>query len=165
MEISFSIFFREGNEIRVSLSSFSEEALGDIATDLAGIELVDISLVRQQGDFYADWKTLLQIATSIGKFLSENPNAILYYYCDEINPIPHIRPSHNIQPAEYRNRLFSILFQKGALLFPSLEVEDKPIIIKSDEGTAYIHLIYNSCLKEKAQMISDYLLEIAEGIK
>jgi hypothetical protein len=49
MEVSFSLKYKEGNEIRVSLSSFPETAISDLIERLGGVEIVEVSLVRQRG--------------------------------------------------------------------------------------------------------------------
>ena len=54
MEVSFALSYKEGNEIRVSLSSFTEAAIPDLIGDLGDCEIVEISLIRQSGDETAD---------------------------------------------------------------------------------------------------------------
>ena len=165
MEISFSVVYGEGNEIFVSLSSFSDEALSDLTAITGSVDLVDISLARKSGNLYADWTTLTSITARIAIILKENPDIILYYYCDEISPIPYMRPTRNIKPAEYRNRLFSILTRKTIAGFPGLPVVDTPIMIETENGCAYIHLIYLAHMKQKADAIVSYLIDLAEGLK
>lgn len=163
MEVTFSIKYQEGNELRVSLSTFSKESLDeDLLDKLGDVELVDVTLFRQSGDLRADWKTLNHIIVQIGKILHENPKSIFYYYCDEITPIPNMRDSHGLTPAEYRNKLFSILFKKGASLFLEDDLVDDLITIQTEQGIAYIHLIYHSHIKDKASFIKDELSELAE---
>lgn len=88
MEVSFSLTYKEGNEIRVSLSSFPETAISDLRKHLGGVEIVEVSLVRQRGEDTTDLATLSELVTRVGKFMLENPDIILYYYCDEFNSIP-----------------------------------------------------------------------------
>ena len=42
-----------------------------------------MSLVRQRGEDTTDLATLSELVTRVGKFMLENPDIILYYYCDE----------------------------------------------------------------------------------
>lgn len=93
--------YKEGNEIRVSLSSFPETAVSDLKEQLGSVEIVEVSLVRQCGDDMADLATLSELVERIGKSLIENPNVILYYYCDEINAVPGMRSSRDISSPEY----------------------------------------------------------------
>ena len=157
--------YKEGNEIRVSLSSFPETAVSDLREHLGNIEIVEVSLVRQCGDDMADLATLSELVERIGKFLIENPNVILYYYCDEINAVPAMRSSRDISSPEYRNQLFSILYKKGARQLPELSIIDMPIVFIGEGHKTFIHLIYRDDLQNKADVIKDYLTDIAEGVK
>ena len=165
MEVSFSLTYKEGNEIRVSLSSFPETAISDLKEHLGNVEIVEVSLVRQRGEDMTDLATLSKLVERIGKFLNENPNVILYYYCDEMNSVPGMRPSRDISSPEYRNQLFSILYSKGARQFPELAIIDMPIVFIGEDHKTFIHLIYCEDLQDKADMIKNYLTDIAEGIK
>ena len=165
MEITFSVEYGEGNEISVSLSSFSEEGLTELAQTIGPVDLVDISLIRISGNLKADWETLSSIANPIVRILKETPDVIMYYYCDEISPIPQMRPGREMQPAEYRNRLFTILTRKTMSSFPELGAIDTPLQIKTDKGCAYIHLIYLPHMKGKADFIVTYLMNLAADIK
>jgi glutaredoxin-related protein len=165
MEVTFSITFREGNVIRVSLSSFTDDDLTALNESLGGVKLVNVSLVREKGNLYTDWSTLSKIVMKLGQILIENPDIILYYYCDEITPIPNIRASRRLQPAEYRNRLFSILFQKGTSMFPDYGFIDTPISIISDQGHAFIHLIGLENQRTKIALICSFLIDFANDLK
>ena len=165
MEVTFSITFREGNVIRVSLSSFSDDVLTALNESLDGVQLVNVSLVREKGNLYTDWSTLSKIVMKLGQILIDNPDIILYYYCDEITPIPNIRASRHLQPAEYRNRLFSILFQKGSSMFPDYGFIDSPISILSDQGHAFIHLIGLENQRTRIQRIRSFLIDFANDLK
>lgn len=165
MEVSFSLTYKEGNEIRVSLSSFPETAISDLRKHLGGVEIVEVSLVRQRGEDTTDLATLSELVTRVGKFMLDNPDIILYYYCDEFNSIPGMRPSRDMPGQEYRNQLFSILYTKGARQFPELSIIDMPIFFIGEDYKTFIHLIYRESLQDKADMIKDYLTDIAGGMK
>ena len=165
MEVSFALSYKEGNEIRVSLSSFTEAAIPDLIGDLGDCEIVEISLIRQSGDETADIITLSKVVERIGKFIVENPHIILYYYCDEMNEIPGMRATRDISSPEYRNHLFSLLYSKGSRQFPELHIVDMPIVFIGDDHKTFIHLIYREDLQDKADIIKDYLNDIAEGVK
>lgn len=162
MEVTFSITYEGGNELRVSLSTFSKESLGEeLLAQLGSTELVDVTLLRQRGDLIANWKTLNSLITVLGKIIHENQDVIFYYYCDELNLIPNMRHTRGLTPAEYRNKLFSILFNKGRRMFPDDSLVDDLITINTDIGTAYVHLIYQSHLSSKADLIKDELIDLA----
>ncbi len=165
MEVSFSLTYKEGNEIRVSLSSFTETSIPDLIGYLGDAEIVGVSLVSQCGEDMADLATLSKVVERIGKFLIENPHVILYYYCDEMNEIPGMRVSRDTSSPEYRNHLFSLLYSKGTRQFPELQIVDMPIVFIGEDHKTFIHLIYREDLQDKADMIKDYLNDIAEGVK
>lgn len=165
MEVSFSLTYKEGNEIRVSLSSFPETAISDLRKHLGGVEIVEVSLVRQRGEDTTDLATLSELVTRVGKFMLDNPDIILYYYCDEFNSISGMRPSRDMPSQEYRNQLFSILYTKGARQFPELAIIDMPIFFIGEDYKTFIHLIYRESLQDTADMIKDYLTDIAGGVK
>ena len=73
-----------------------------------------------------------------------------------------MRDSHDLTPAEYRNKLFSTLFNKGASLFPEDCLIDDLITIETEQGVAYIHLIYHSHLTCKALIIKEELNRLAQ---
>ena len=49
--------------------------------------------------------------------------------------------------------------------FPELNAIDTPLQIKTDTGCAYIHLIYLPHMKEKADFIVTYLMNLAADLK
>ena len=165
MNISFSLQSEPESEVRISLSSFSDSAIGDIRQSLGRTELVDITLERIKGDAPISPAVLYSVIDIITGFLQENPEVILYYYCDEINSVPGMRKTKSITPAQYRNRLFSLLYEQGKLRYPQLPVADHLITIETPEGKAYIHLIYFDSVKEKVNLIQQYLIDIANDMK
>ena len=138
MNCFFTVSDKEGNEIRVSLSSFSQTGIEAL---LGETELIDISLERIKDTGKPSHSILSLLTEKICTFIQNNKHCVFYYYCDEVNAIPNIRKSKSISPAEYRNNLFSVLFERGKQQYPELNLEDKPIIIETDEGKAFIHLI------------------------
>lgn len=82
-----------------------------------------------------------------------------------MNAVPGMRPSRDISSPEYRNQLFSILYSKGARLLPELSIIDMPIVFIGEDHKTFIHLIYRDDLQNKADIIKDYLTDIAEGVK
>lgn len=123
-----------------------------------------MSLVRQRGEDTTDLATLSELVTRVGKLMLENPDIILYY-CDEFNSIPGMRPSRDMPSQEYRNQLFSILYTKGARQLPELSIIDMPTFFIGEDYKTFIHLIYRESLQDKADMIKDYLTDIAGGVK
>ena len=164
MKILFSIKDTEGNELKVSLCSFSPEVASDFSSVLGTTELVDITLERN-GEGYVKSSTLASMVETIGGFLADNQDTILYYYCDEINVIPRMRRTQSLSPSEYRNKLFSLLFKKGKNKHEDLPIVDREIAIETEEGQSFIHLIYYDHLEEKAAAIEQELHRISEELK
>lgn len=164
MNFDFSIYQEEGNQIKVSLRSFSDESTKELSNILKDTELIDITLERT-GNGTIKLKLFTEIIERLYTIFQQNKNAIFYYYCDEIHEIPQMRKTKALSPAEYRNKLFSLLYQKGAARHNDIQIIDREIIIESDEGKAFIHLLYISELEHKAKAIEDKLIEISEAIK
>lgn len=161
MNISFTITDKEGNEIKVSLSSFPEQSTGF----LEGTELVDISLQRTKDTGTLGYPILTLLSEKICKIITDNKESVFYYYCDEINTIPNIRKGKATPPAEYRNNLFTLLYQKAKEKHPELDIEDREIIFETQDGKAYIHLIYFEQNKTKANAIEKELETISASLK
>lgn len=110
MDISFDIKNTRGDQIRVALSYYDAEAVSIFSSDPLTLTLIfyDVSLFRINGDGYVGYKTLYAITETLAKFLHENEDAVLCFYCD---PATEIRRNHgNLSPQEYRSRLFSRMF-------------------------------------------------------
>ena len=152
----------EGDEINVSLSLFPESSISEIKDILGNTDLIDIVLERNGNKSSVSQKELLELTEKIANYIIENKNQIFYYYCDEINPIPGQRKNRKDTPAEYRNKLFSILFEKIKQKHPDSSIEDRLVIIETSEGKAYIHLIYHNSLFIKVNHIENYLYTISQ---
>ena len=72
-----------------------------------------------------------------------------------------MRDSHNLTPAEYRNKLFSNLFNWGVSRFKEDVLVDDLITIDTGSQVAYIHLIYHFHLGDKVALIKNQLVELA----
>lgn len=75
-----------------------------------GIEVLEIILGRVHGDRASNQKTLHQISSWIADRFAENQNLILFYTCDDMNPIPSRNKkskNNSISVQEYRSRLVS----------------------------------------------------------
>lgn len=59
MEVSFSLTYKEGNEIRVPFLLFRKQPFSDLRKHLGGVEIVEVSLVRQRGEDTTDLATFL----------------------------------------------------------------------------------------------------------
>ena len=154
---------RKGDEILVSLSPFERKSLPDALADyLCESKIIEVVLHRTQSNYTIEHTTLFHISEAIFDYMKEHPNDILYYYCDEINQVPKIRQTRQETPAQYRNRLFSLMFHREKEKHPNLPIEDRLIHIETDSGQAFIHLIFFPILFNKANYIENYLYELSQ---
>ena len=112
MDISFDIRNTEGDQIKVALSYYDSESIQLFSEDPLTLTLVfyDVTLVRESGDGYGGYPILSVISDTLAKFLRDNEDAVLCFYCDTQS---EVKRSHlNISPQEYRSRLFSIMYDK-----------------------------------------------------
>ena len=69
----------------------------------------DVTLVRKAGDGYVGYKTLFAVSDILAKFMDENEDAVLCFYCDANTDVR--RNHEDMMPQEYRSRLFSRMFE------------------------------------------------------
>ena len=111
MDISFDIKNTEGDQVLVALSYYDTELLSVVTSDPDVLNLVffDVTLVRKSGREYVGGKMLFAISKVLADFMDENPDAVLCYYCSDID----VRRNHNsLAPQEYRSRLFAKMFDR-----------------------------------------------------
>ena len=95
----------------VALSYYDYETISIFSTDPLTLTLVfyDVTLIRKAGERYVGYKMLFAISDILAKFMDENEDAVLCFYCD---PSTDVRSNHgNMLPQEYRSRLFSRMFE------------------------------------------------------
>jgi len=112
MNLSFDVITKEGDKIIVSLTSFYpyiKELIGDVFPQL---EIVEISIVRESGTNPIKIEVFGKIAQVLISIAQDNPNTILYYFCDLTQQIPCQRIGRNLSYQEYRNNLFKLIFQR-----------------------------------------------------
>ena len=140
---SFVIRAFEGdNSIIVSLSSSYESILDNLPEDRQDIELIEISIIRESGSDTLTPNYLKSIVSGIIKAIEDSPSAVLYYFCEIDDTIPHIRNNRCISPQEYRNRLFEVLFNRYSKMCDEIWY-DFPLIIDNNDTNKeiFIHLI------------------------
>lgn len=111
MDLSFDIMNTEGDHIMVALSYYDYETVEVLSSDPLSLTLVfyDVTLVRKAGNGYVDYKILHAVSDILGKFMNENEDAVLCFYCDADTDV---RRNHGeMLPQEYRSRLFSRMFE------------------------------------------------------
>lgn len=112
MNLSFEINSQEGDKVIVSLFS-SYSYLKDLLPDYSqNFELVEVSIIRKEGEAPIKVEIFGKIADILVSIVEDNPNTVLFYYCDIVEDIPHPRSGRNISSHKYRNNLFKLLFQR-----------------------------------------------------
>lgn len=116
----------------------------------------DVSLSRSGENSTKIFECLTSVILKLIKFLEENPNSVLYYYCDDVHDLN--RRNKNISMQEYRHRLFSQMFNYLKRNV-SKEISDESVICVFDGSKIFIHLIYFDDMKyaadELKQLIKD----------
>ena len=142
MNLSFDVITREGDKVIVSLTSFYpyiSELIGDIFPLL---EIVEIAIVRESGMASIKMEVFRKIAEILIDIAQDNPNTILYYFCDMSESLPNQRIGRNLSSQEYRNNLFKLLFQRysgqASEHWSDVEVEMRST---KPDLTMYAHII------------------------
>lgn len=106
-------------------------------------------------------KLLNKVSQLIATFFIGHPNAILYYQCDDISEVPMSFKKKEtwMSVQEYRNRLFTNMFEKIVRKM-NISVVDTPIYIDACGNDVYIHLISREKHTDIVKIISK---DIHEG--
>lgn len=136
----------------------------DVNASLAGlgIEIREIIVGRTKGDGTTSQKELHQISCWIADRFAENPNMILFYICDDMNPIPSRNSKSfysHITVQEYRSKLFSRLFNSYISSHNISGVFNLPIRIDGEGCSYFIHIISRERHASVVDMISSDVLE------
>lgn len=95
---------------------------------------------------------LKEIVSKATDILLSSPDAVLFYFCDFSEQIPHVRHSRDLLCQEYRDRLFKAMFER----FCQNSCEDwndyriEAIIHGAPQ---YVHLIFRDEHKEVISVI------------
>lgn len=96
----------------VALSYYDANTIMAITSDPIALSLMfyDVTLNRQSGNGYVGYRMLFAISDTLARFMNENEDMILCFYCD---PVVDVKRHHeDMLPQEYRSRLFSRMFDK-----------------------------------------------------
>ncbi len=162
MDLSFDIKNTEGDQIMVALSYYDAETIRMFSTDPKTLTLIfyDVTLVRKKGDGYVGHKMLYAISDTLAKFLNENEDAVLCFYCDSGTDIK--RSHSNLLPQEYRSALFSRMFEWytkshsiSGFINHRVKIEDR----ERAENTQFAHFICRECHQDAVNAIGHLLME------
>lgn len=110
MDLSFEIKNAKGDHIMVALSYYDANAVMAITHDPIALTLMfyDVTLRRESGESYVGYKMLSTISDTLARFMKDNKDMVLCFYCDATLDVR--RHHNNMLPQEYRSRLFSKMF-------------------------------------------------------
>lgn len=152
----------EGDHIMVALSYYDCETVSLFSSDPLTLTLVfyDVTLVRKAGAGYVGYKALFTVSDILAKFMSENDDAVLCFYCDADTDLH--RNHRDMLPQEYRSELFSQMFERYVRSHKILgfvnhrvEIEDP----KKPNNRQYAHFICRKEHKEAVVAIGRVLMQ------
>jgi len=144
MDISFDIKNAEGDQIMVALSYYDTETTSIFTSDPLALTLVfyDVTLVRISGEGYVGFRTLSAISDVLARFMHDNEDAVLCFYCDSLTDVK--RSHKDLVPQEYRSKLFSKMFDLYIRSHKLSDFVNHRVEIKDSENpqnSQYAHFI------------------------
>ncbi len=166
MNYSFSISTRQGDEYRImfidaDISVLAENVQQVIAEQ--GIDVSEIMIDRVRGGESTAQEVLHAITGRVADLFAENDNLVIYYSCDDMNPIPHRNmngANKELSVQEYRSKLFSHIFDTYMYSHQVSGITNTPVIINGEGYRQFMHLI----ARTKHQAIVDLIkYDVIEG--
>ena len=165
MNYSFSISSRNGDEYRIMLFDADISLLADTVQKSIteqGVDISEIMIDRLRGGESTRPEVLHAITGRIADLFAENETLILYYSCDDLNPIP----SRNMKSAnrelsvqEYRSILFSHIFDSYMDSHQVSGITNTPVIIDGEGYTQFMHLIARDRHQAIVDLIKDDVID------
>lgn len=147
MTYTFSITTRKGDEYRIMLIDADVSMLAKQVRDTLALNDIDISEIiidRISGGESTAQEVLHAITGRIADLFADNANLILYYSCDDLNPIPSRNTrgaNKDLSVQEYRSKLFSHIFDSYMVSHQVSGFSNTPIIINGEGYVQFMHLI------------------------
>ena len=162
MDISFEIRDKWGNQLKVALSYYDAEILHAFTSDAYVLTLTfyDVTLVREGGVGYVGYKMLSTVSGILFRFLEDNEDAVLCFYCDSATDVN--RKRREIPPQEYRSALFSRMFEEYVLSHNISEYVNHCVVVEDTDNSwnsQYAHFICRKCHEIAVRSIGKLLLE------
>lgn len=158
MDISFDIENRKGDRLRVALSFYDTDAIRVFSSDpeTLSLKFFDVTLIRIAGDGYAGMRSLNAVSEILGRFLDENDDAVLCFYCDDTTDI--IRNHNDLSPQEYRSKLFSRMFDKYSGSRHNNTYINRTIRFIIEDHCRFTHFICRPEHQEAVDILGEVLL-------
>lgn len=160
MDLSFDIMNQKGDQIMVALSYYDYETIRVFSSDPLTLTLVfyDVTLVRKAGEGYVGNKMLFAVSDVLAKFMDENEEAVLCFYCDADTDVH--RNHMDLLPQEYRSQLFSRMFEMYVKSHNIHNFINHRVVIEDAENHNAKQFAHFICRKEhqEAVAVMDQLL-------
>ena len=159
MDISFDINNDKGDRLRVALSYYDYESLQVFTNDPLMLTLVfyDVTLVHVSGENTIDVKTLTTISDVLYRFMNENDNVVLCFYCDDLTEVA--RHNKRITPQEYRSRLFSRMFDMYVKKNDLSDIVNYCVRIEDNDNPRFAHFITSVKYLPAVKLLGDVIME------
>ena len=141
-----------GDVYHITLSEDHSVLSSEAIDTLRDVNIVGIELRRLAGRNTTGQEVLAVLESTIAEFFAKHENAIICYYCDFINPIPHTS-KNTMPPQEYRSRLFEKMFQRYSRQNMIKDVRLSVVEINGINEKYYFHVIYRESHSLIASMI------------
>ena len=165
MNYSFSITTKKGDEYRIMLIDADISMLAKEVRDIIlenNLDISEIMIDRISGGESTAQEVLQTITGKVADLFAINVNLILYYSCDDMNPIPSRNTkgaNKNLSVQEYRSRLFSYMFDSYMESHQVSGFSNTPIIINGEGYRQFMHLIARNKHQSIVDVIKDDVLE------
>lgn len=168
MKITDSIILNttKGDEYRIMLVEPPLGYLSDavqLQIKTSKVDIREIIIERIRGGNVTNQKVLHQISNWLAGAFAFSPNMILFYQCDDMNPIPsrNAKSSNNsISVQEYRSRLFTRLFNTYIKSHQMEGIYNYPIRIDGEGYSYFAHIIARNSQKN---LVDSLRKDIFEG--
>lgn len=136
-----------GDEYRILFIPAEEQNLSPIVQHVLhekNIDITELIIDRVSGENATPQNVLHTIVGRIADIFADHPNLIIFYSCDDCNPIPARNPSspnRNMPVQEYRSRLFNRLFDTYMASHHVSGISNTPIRINGQGYSLFMHLI------------------------
>lgn len=163
MDLSFDIRNSEGDQVKVALSYYDSETIRVFSDDPLTLTLVfyDVTLIRECGEGYVGYHILSIVSDILAKFLTENEDAVLCFYCDTQT---YVKRNHmDISPQEYRSMLFSRMYDKYTKSHHLTEFVNHSVRMDVDGDpmkSQFAHFICRKEHEEAVRAIGELLMDI-----
>ena len=132
------------------------------------IDVSELMIDRICGESTTTQDILHDITGWVADIFAQNPNLVIYYSCDDINPIPSRNTksgNRNLPVNEYRSILFSHIFDSYMSSHQVTGVSNIPIRLDNyEDGVGYsifIHLIARDKHSDIIELLKDGIREVS----